>query len=112
MNDRVFEEILNRRIEQRRNRLSAKAKEYVIDGDRLHNFRRAAAFQNITLPQAVWQFAMKHIVSLQDAIESGKPVTQEWIDEKVGDVDCYIPLLEAAFRDMAEQAKVPWEVTR
>lgn len=94
MRSAEFDAILSRRLKAIDETLNAKAREYAY-GDRLSNFKRAAEIQRITPAQAAWNFLMKHIVSIQDMIESGDPYPREQWDEKLGDAINYLILIEA-----------------
>lgn len=96
MKTETFEVILKARIEQIQKVLGAKAKEYALGGDRLHNFKTAAAIARSTAPKALWGMAMKHLVSVVDLVEERLPVTEYFVNEKIGDLINYLILLEAA----------------
>ena len=52
--------------------LTAKAAEYATDGDRLHNFKVAAAVQGISPTAALAGMMAKHTVSVYDMIGDGE----------------------------------------
>ena len=95
MNATEFETILSERITLIRDTLGSKAAEYASDRNRLHNFHRAADFQRITPAQVCWNFAMKHLVSIQDMVESDRTYPETVWAEKLGDAINYLILLEA-----------------
>lgn len=78
--------------------LSAKAPEYVANGNGFHNFDRAAATLGHTPEMVLVGFAAKHLVSvldLVDGIERGQiPPAPMW-NEKIGDLITYLNLLDA-----------------
>jgi len=90
-----FNVIVERRIERIRETLAAKREEYSRDGDKLYNFRRAAEFQRTTMKQVCWNFAMKHLVSVQDIATDAKTPPFAVSDEKIGDAINYLIILEA-----------------
>lgn len=94
MNDAQFNAVVDRRVEAIRTVLQRKAAEYAY-GDRLSNFKRAAAMQAIPPEQAGWNFLVKHIVSLQDMVESRRPYPRAQWDEKLGDAINYLILIDA-----------------
>jgi hypothetical protein len=94
-----FDQVLNRRLADARARLARKAKEYAV-GDRLSNFKRAAEFQHVPATQVCWNFAMKHLVSIQDLVESGEAHPEEVWEEKIGDYVAYGILLDALVHDL------------
>lgn len=77
--------------------LHQKAKEYA-RGDRLHNFKKAAAAMSTTPEKACLSFWMKHVISICDLvndIDSGKVAPVEMWEEKLGDGINYLILLKA-----------------
>lgn len=107
MTTEKFEEIFNNRIEKIKNLLIVKAKEYASNGDRLHNFRKAAKRLNTSMESICWQhFCEKHLVSLDDIIEDtklGKFPSKNKLEEKLMDIMIYSFLLEATFVEDIEQ---------
>ena len=94
MTPQEFEAVLLRSQRLTREVLMKKAGEYAPGMDRFANFRRAAEFQHLSMEQVCWNFLMKHLVSVQDMVESGKEYPQEVWDEKLGDTHNYLHLLE------------------
>lgn len=95
MKNEVFEYILENRLLKIRGVLGDKAKEYALGGDRLHNFKTAAAMGQTTQAKALWGIAMKHVVSVVDLVEGRLPPTEYFVNEKIGDLINYLILLEA-----------------
>lgn len=89
-----FNEILTRRLDRIQTTLGAKRAEYMTGGDAFSNFKRAAEFQRIRPEQAAWNFLMKHLVSIQDMVESGTIYSTAQWDEKIGDAVNYLILIE------------------
>lgn len=79
--------------------LAPKGEEYSRCGDRLHNFKVAAALQGTTPERALWGMAVKHIVSIQDIIDDPNAVREETFYEKTQDLINYIILLTAMVRE-------------
>lgn len=75
--------------------LIAKAAEYATDGDRLHNFKVAAAVQGITPAEALAGMMAKHTVSVYDMIGTGETYPMELWEEKIKDSINYLFLLWA-----------------
>lgn len=76
--------------------LRHKAKEYA-RGDRLSNFKKAAAAMSNTPEKACVAFWMKHVISINDLVndlEAGRPVSMEMWEEKIGDGINYLVLLK------------------
>lgn len=79
--------------------LMSKAAEYATDGDRLHNFKVAAAVQGITPVQALGGMMAKHTVSVYDMIGTGKAYPLELWREKLVDHANYLFLLWALIQE-------------
>ena len=96
MTDKLFAALLEEKSAEYTDRLARKQKEYATE-DRLHNFKVAAAFQQCTVPQALFGFLTKHLVSLSDMIRSGESYSDDIWDEKIGDSINYLFLLSLIF---------------
>lgn len=94
-----FEKILSARISSIKSVLGNKAKEYAMEGDRLHNFKVAARVKNETPEKALWGMATKHLVCIIDMIDGKLEATDAMVDEKVGDMINYLVLLEALLKE-------------
>lgn len=94
----VFEKLFEEQIERSRKVLVEKAKEYAT-GDRLHNFRIAAALEDQTLPQALAGMMAKHTISVYDMCRSGEAYPIELWQEKITDHINYLLLLNAVVRE-------------
>lgn len=93
--EKLFEEI----VDDCRQTLVIKAREYASDTDRLHNFHAAAGLIGGTPKQALWGFAVKHLVSISDMVASSYNYTQDQWDEKIGDALNYLILLRAMVKE-------------
>jgi hypothetical protein len=102
-----FDGIVENQIKNIKNVLAAKRKEYAPgDGDRLHNFRVAAALSNTSLAGAAMGMALKHIVSVADIVklsEVGTVPSIEMIEEKFGDAINYLILIKACLVEQMEE---------
>jgi hypothetical protein len=105
MTPEVFDQLLNRRIKLTTDVLASKAGEYAEATDRLHNFHQAAKIVRDTAPGALLGFVTKHLVAIVDKVVNDETPTQEWVDEKIGDVINYMVLLEALWQE--ERENVP-----
>ena len=97
-----FDEILEHRIAEIRRVLGKKAAEYVRDGDRLSNFKRAAAMLQCQPEAALMGMLSKHLVSIMDMVddiscEINHP--KEMWNEKLGDAINYLVLLDALLQE-------------
>ena len=80
--------------------LIRKATEYAGDEDRLEQFYRAGAAQNINPCQALLGMATKHFTSICDMANSPYGHKMRKWREKTGDLRNYTILLEALLKDM------------
>lgn len=94
MNAQRFEEILAKRQSAIEATLAHKSKEYGL-GDRLHNFKVAAAMQGTTPENALLGMLAKHLVSVVDLCQGRLTNTEQMANEKIGDAINYLILLEA-----------------
>ena len=103
MNQEDFNKLLEERIERTRLTLNAKAVEYASGYDRLYNFKEAGRKLNVTPEKALQGMKIKHDVSVDDLIRlaGGCPdkLTEEIINEKIGDSINYLILLEALLKE-------------
>jgi hypothetical protein len=100
MENGLFEDIVNKRIELIKSVLSSKAQEYA-HGDRLSNFNRAAKMINVSREKALVGMMVKHLVSIFDIVDeldTNKP-TESMVEEKIGDAINYLILLEAMIKE-------------
>lgn len=91
-----FAVVVNARIDSIRKILGAKAQEYAF-GDRLSNFKRAAAMLENKPEEALLGMMAKHWVSVMDMIDNlgNREFSLETWNEKIGDSINYLILLEA-----------------
>jgi molecular chaperone GrpE (heat shock protein) len=99
MKHEVFEQILSSRLESIKATLAKKSQEYSSNEDRLHNFKRAAEIERISVRRAWLGMFTKHMVSVIDIVESGFSTPGAVVDEKVGGSINYLILLEAILKE-------------
>jgi hypothetical protein len=75
--------------------LTSKNAEYAPGNDKLANFKKGADALGVTPAQCLWGYAMKHIISVQDMVNSDMKHDKAKIREKLGDLRNYACLLEA-----------------
>jgi protein-tyrosine phosphatase len=99
----VFNEIVERRLIMCRVTLSRKKEEYSREEDRLHNFKVAALFEDVTPEMALRGMLTKHVVSVYDMVDDiefrDKIPTHEMLHEKITDWINYALLLEALIEE-------------
>lgn len=100
-----FIQVLKARTARMEEVLGKKAAEYARDGDRLSNFKRAAAMLGVTPEKALVGMLSKHWVSVLDMVDDldrGITYSGEQWDEKLGDSINYHVLLEALITERRE----------
>lgn len=103
-----FDKVLESRIEKTKAILSNKRKEYASGGDRLHNFKRAAAMLGCGPAKALVGMMAKHWISILDVVddtEKGILPSIPLLEEKLGDACNYIILLEATLKEQIAMAE-------
>lgn len=103
MNQAQFRDLVDARITHCINLLEQKSNEYSADGDKLHNFKSAAATLGVTPQQALLGMAAKHWVSIVDLVMRPTPYAKDnvndVISEKFTDMINYLLLLEALYKE-------------
>jgi hypothetical protein len=105
MNTEKFNDIVKTRLNRTEQTLCVKAGEYA-HGDRLSNFKDAAHLLKCTNEKALAGLVVKHIVALFDFIhelERGKCREYPYWDEKIGDIQAYLCLLDAMIQERIEK---------
>ena len=95
MKQDAFEKIVAEQMEHCTDILVVKAREYAGDGDRLHNFKVAAALEGCTPRKALAGMLAKHTVSVFDMCQTDKEYSMEQWTEKITDHMNYLLLLKA-----------------
>ena len=90
----TFDDVVYARCQKIKKVLASKADEYATEGDRFHNFKVAARVIGTTPEKALLGMMMKHFVSVLDIIEAPDKVSPARLDEKIGDLICYLCLAE------------------
>lgn len=94
MNNEQADKMLDEILEKVKHVLSVKAKEYVRNGDRMHNFNVASEMTGMSREEVIAAFRLKHEVSIIDLrkdVKEGKIIPQELLEEKYLDaVNYYI----------------------
>ena len=104
MNQKEFERTVDLQIGLCLSTLTAKAGDYAVDTDRLHNFRIAAAIQGETLEETIAGMMVKHTVSIYDMCRSNETFhIADW-NEKITDHINYLLLLKAAVAEKGNEA--------
>jgi len=104
MNQEIFDKIVERRLDKVRELLIVKGAEYVRNGDKLHNFKRAADMRRTHPIEALQGMLDKHLVSWLDIVDdlsNGQNChfSENHLDEKLGDIVTYFVLAECLVRE-------------
>lgn len=102
MDSERFAEVIANQIRLSQDVLVDKGRQYAEGEDKLHNFRVAAALQDVTMMEALGGMMAKHTVSIYDMINSPTYFTLEQWDEKITDHINYLLILAAVLRDDEE----------
>jgi hypothetical protein len=113
MKTKSFNEVVERRLENIKNTLVSKGQEYAdnINDDKLHNFKKGERFTGKKREDVLLGFAMKHWISVTDILDkmdTGELPTRELLDEKLGDWQVYMVLLEASIVDKINKQNLPF----
>ena len=103
-----FNSVVEERIEKISQVLASKAQEYATDKSRFHNFEVAGRVLDTTPEKALLGMMLKHFVSVMDLIDwadgSAQKLSNELIDEKIGDNINYLILLEGMLKERIQTA--------
>lgn len=106
MNTAEFNKVLDQTLENVKNVMGSKSKEYSTADNKLHNFDEGARITGQTREKVLHGFALKHHISINDirnGIEEGKLPTLEMLDEKYGDAINYLILEKASIIDRIQK---------
>ena len=103
MTEKNFDWVIEETLDNIRNILVIKGKEYRRFSNPFHNFEEAAKVLHTTREDALWGFAMKHYISIQD-IKSDLKFRNELpskaqVEEKYNDLIIYLMLEKASLID-------------
>ena len=99
MNRKQFtEQVVQKRINKIRDVLDSKADEYASDSSAFYNFERLGEIERRKPKESLWSLAGKHLVCIIDMVESDELFSDDYIDEKIGDMINYLILLEGILK--------------
>jgi hypothetical protein len=106
MNIPEFEGLVDKRLDHCRKLLGVKNKEYANGGDKLSNFKEAAALKGETPEMALWGMWAKHIISVKKIVLEidGEIPTEKMLDDKFSDMINYTLLLEGLIQERRKRA--------
>ena len=113
MNQKTFNEVVTTTLEACKSTLTKKRDEYVtdIEKDVLSNFKNNSDLSIVGTPEGIaWELLTKHLQSIKDYC-SGREVSKEVLDEKIGDSINYLLLIkglliERGFASKPSQAEL------
>ena len=89
-------------FQRRKSLLEVKRKFYSGDKDRLEQFHRAGAVQNILPTEALMGMATKHFTTITDMCKEPSNYSLNQWHEKLDDMRNYMDLLDALLNDIEE----------
>lgn len=104
----AFDRIVDETLQQIRETLIVKGKEYRRDNNPFHNFEVGARKKNITREKVLDGMLLKHEISIEDMtndLDNGKLPSESSVNEKFGDNIIYLLLKKAMFIDRISKSK-------
>lgn len=104
----AFERIVDETLQQIRETLIVKGKEYRRNNNPFHNFEVGAIKKSISREKVLDGMLLKHEISIEDMtndLDNGKLPSESSVNEKFGDNLVYLLLKKAMFIDRILKAK-------
>ena len=95
MNFITFDSVVRDALQRSSDILTEKGQEYSVGDDRLSQFKLAAGLNNVSVPEALWGMATKHISSAASMVKNPSMYNIKTWREKLDDIRNYTLLLEA-----------------
>lgn len=105
MTEQRFEQVVDETLQQIRDTLIVKGKEYRRNSNPFHNFEEGSRMKNISREKALDGMLLKHEISINDMtndLDKGKLPSLSAVNEKFGDNLIYLLLKKAMFVDRIE----------
>ena len=99
MTNEKMSNLIEARFISARATLCNKAKEYASEDSRFYNFYTAGDLLGVDPKIALMGMAIKHFVSCLDLAKGKLANTEQYTDEKIGDMINYLLLLEAMLHE-------------
>ena len=106
MTENRFEQIVDETLNQIKETLIVKGKEYRRNNDPFHNFNVGSRITGLIREKVLDGMLLKHEISIADMtndLVDGKLPTKELLDEKFGDNIIYLIIKKASIIDKIEQ---------
>jgi hypothetical protein len=103
-----FERIVDETLQQIRETLIVKGKEYRRNNNPFHNFEVGAMKKSISREKVLDGMLLKHEISIEDMtndLDQGKLPSESSVNEKFGDNLIYLLLKKAMFIDRIQKSK-------
>jgi len=100
-----FKKELEKTFKQLEETLLVKGLEYVRNDNPMHNFEVGAKIKNVNREQVIFDFALKHYISIQDILkdlDENKLPKKETVEEKWNDYIIYMILQKISVLDKLE----------
>ena len=112
MNTERFNILLKHWEERIKNTLEKKGKEYSSEEDKLLNFKQGATISGNTPETVLWNYMLKHYISLTGIIKEleneGNEPNYDVFIEKTSDIVNYLILLDALICERRENRPLPF----
>lgn len=108
MTEKQFYEIINNRLDQTKNLLTIKGKEYIRNNDPLHNFNVGESITGKSKAEVLDGFMLKHYISYRDLlndVNNKKEISKSQMKEKIGDLIVYLCIQETIFEEYIDELK-------
>ena len=103
MTEKKFSWVVEQTLDNIKNVLIIKGKEYRRNNNPFHNFEEGSKITGQLREDVLWGFAMKHYISIQDIKTDlraeGKLPSKAMIEEKYNDLIIYLMLEKASLMD-------------
>ena len=106
MTNERFDQVVNQTLEEIKNTLIVKSKEYQRNQDPFHNFEEGSKRSGLIREKVLDGFLLKHEISIADMtndLEKGILPKIETVEEKFGDNLIYLILKKASIIDKIEK---------
>ena len=105
MKQEIFDNLLRERLANIQYSLAVKAKQYVRNGDCLHNFTIGEKMEGKDPTEILQGFLLKHLICYKDMLEDikqGRPIDKDFVKELFGDIINFYILQEIQITGMLD----------
>lgn len=104
-----FDEVINKTLNDLKELLTVKGKEYRRNGNPFHNFDTGAQMTGDTREKVLYGFLLKHLISVNDMrndLNEGNLPTKEKVEEKYNDILVYFLIEKASMIDRINEVEL------